>query len=433
MMIPTESQDELTPSPTSSPKRILEWTPDGSTKRGFIVQRSPIRVSPGVSPSQVHPRSHTFKGWVRGPGSRVNSNSPGSSRASSTSPSKLQSTYVLPQAPPIRRRRLIVDDGPYDDGAESFWRGTHTDSTDSTTPSPNNISKPPNAAVNLGIFKRDGNSVTRNELVIIARVFKVLRDAPETVQTWFRGLGRGDSTRLSLMTGIGRHSCEKAIQFAETGTLDLNDTKRQGRPKKDMGKDYSDALISIVTNSNKLGQPNSSTRIANDLKEKHGINRSRRSVMRDLHKLGFFWGKFVKDSVHIWPAIGKSHIKRADGHLAGPDAHLWSDVPPEIQEAGIIATDHDYHGNFNADLFDKLFQRLCQNLTAMNLGPCNIHLDGASYHFHKLDKKPTASSKKEDILKWLTDQGHDIPPGIEGRDPTKVQLVEYLKTLPDTS
>jgi len=41
--------------------------------------------------------------------------------------------------------------------------------------------------------------------------------------------------------------------------------------------------------------------------------------------------------------------------------------------------DNDYHGNFNAELFEKWFKRLCISLKK-NYGSCIIHLDGAAYH-----------------------------------------------------
>ncbi|KAF9931975.1 hypothetical protein FBU30_009154 [Linnemannia zychae] len=62
----------------------------------------------------------------------------------------------------------------------------------------------------------------------------------------------------------------------------------------------------------------------------------------------------------------------------------------------------------------------------MNLEPCNIYLDAGLYQFHKSDKKPSASSKKEDILKWLADKGHDISSGIGGGGPTKSQLTDQF-------
>ncbi|KAF9359650.1 hypothetical protein BGX26_011804 [Mortierella sp. AD094] len=46
---------------------------------------------------------------------------------------------------------------------------------------------------------------------------------------------------------------------------------------------------------------------------------------------------FVEDSVHIWPAIGKAYLRKPGQRLSAHDAALWSNVPVEIQDAGIIA------------------------------------------------------------------------------------------------
>ncbi|KAG0202472.1 hypothetical protein BGX31_003601, partial [Mortierella sp. GBA43] len=50
----------------------------------------------------------------------------------------------------------------------------------------------------------------------------------------------------------------------------------------------------------------------------------------------------VKDSVHIWPSIGKAHLRKRD-----EDADLWNNAPDKVRQARVIATDNDYHGNFN--------------------------------------------------------------------------------------
>jgi hypothetical protein len=55
-------------------------------------------------------------------------------------------------------------------------------------------------------------------------------------------------------------------------------------------------------------------------------------------------GKFVNDSVHIWPSIGKALLRKRD-----EDADLCNNA---LCQAGVIATDDDYHGNFNADVFN---------------------------------------------------------------------------------
>ncbi|KAF9944109.1 hypothetical protein BGZ65_012616, partial [Modicella reniformis] len=122
-------------------------------------------------------------------------------------------------------------------------------------------------------------------------------------------------------------------------------------------------------------------------------------------------GKFAKDSVYIWPALGKAHTRKANNQ----EENVWSNVPDEIREAGIMADVNDYHGNFNSEVFDALFRRLCQNLSDMNLGTCHIHLDGAKYHFHNLKKKPNKTNKKVEIREWQIENNHGIPKRIEIR------------------
>ena len=69
--------------------------------------------------------------------------------------------------------------------------------------------------------------------------------------------------------------------------------------------------------------------------------------------------KFVQDSVYIWLAIGKVHIDKEQSK-AGDNDNLWNDVPQEVKDAKVIAVDYDYHGNFNAELFDHFFQRIAR-------------------------------------------------------------------------
>jgi len=135
----------------------------------------------------------------------------------------------------------------------------------------------------------------------------------------------------------------------------------------------------------------------------------------------------IKDSVHIWPSIGKAHVRKKKDE----EATVWNNVPEEVRQAGIIATDNDYHGNFNTEVFDALFRRLCQKLNDMGLGPCHIHLDGAKYHFHNTSKKPNSSNKVDEIKEWLRANGYGIPVSAkgEGYSPTKEELVAYLKNI----
>ncbi|OQR84087.1 hypothetical protein ACHHYP_13910 [Achlya hypogyna] len=60
----------------------------------------------------------------------------------------------------------------------------------------------------------------------------------------------------------------------------------------------------------------------------------------------------------------------------------------------------DYHGNFNAELFEMWFQELCNTLFDL-YGPCIIHMDGARYHKRVLRPASTAQWRKPDIQVWL--------------------------------
>ena len=65
--------------------------------------------------------------------------------------------------------------------------------------------------------------------------------------------------------------------------------------------------------------------------------------------------------------------------------------------------DDDYHGNFDTDLFEKWFEKLCVTLTAF--GSCIIHMDGASYHKRQTNPAPTSKTRKADIQEWLRSKG----------------------------
>ncbi|OWY95257.1 hypothetical protein PHMEG_00034784 [Phytophthora megakarya] len=64
----------------------------------------------------------------------------------------------------------------------------------------------------------------------------------------------------------------------------------------------------------------------------------------------------------------------------------------------------DCHGNFDSDTFELWFTNLCVTLPN-NYGPCNIHMNGASYHKQLTNPTPSKSWLKADIRQWLTDRG----------------------------
>jgi hypothetical protein len=55
---------------------------------------------------------------------------------------------------------------------------------------------------------------------------------------------------------------------------------------------------------------------------------------------------------------------------------LWESLPRRVKESEIAPNYHDYHGNFDAEIFEEIFTDLCNTLER-RYGSCHIHLDGA--------------------------------------------------------
>jgi hypothetical protein len=134
---------------------------------------------------------------------------------------------------------------------------------------------------------------------------------------------------------------------------------------------------------------------------------------------GVYWAQgdkihadFVKDSMSAWDASKKSktchNIFRGDDDLAGHVAGGETDAT------------RDYHGNFNAELFEFWFEKLCQTLRTIH-GQCLIHMDGASYHKRRRDPPPTTASSISEIKSWLTEHGAPFHP-----EDRKMQLLARI-------
>jgi len=139
-------------------------------------------------------------------------------------------------------------------------------------------------------------------------------------------------------------------------------------------------------------------------------------------------GEIVKKSILIWPVTGK-----ARGHQGGrgrrpQDNKDWSTVPEFVRESGIAPDLHDYHGNFNASLFERLFKELCQTLSN-DYGPCHIHMDGAKYHVRQENPTPKTDSSLGDIKEWFAVNNLDVPRRPNGRSMTRLDLLDHVKNL----
>ena len=151
--------------------------------------------------------------------------------------------------------------------------------------------------------------------------------------------------------------------------------------------------------------------------------------------------KCVEENIVIWPVKGKSHVEQPEA-LTGekrkrkpgrpstkitPEA--WKNLPKCVKDAKIAPDFNDYHGNFNASLFEKLFERLCKKLKDQGF-ECIIHMDGAKYHFRKNDPIPSGQEKVDVLRDWYLKNNHPLPlPTKPGKPVTKKQLVEDLKQL----
>lgn len=80
---------------------------------------------------------------------------------------------------------------------------------------------------------------------------------------------------------------------------------------------------------------------------------------------------------------------------------------------------NEYHEEMNHKVFFKWFQ---ESLIANLRSPSTIVIDNAKYHSKIIDKPPTSSSRKQDIIEWL--KHHDI--SFE-KDMLKAELLQLVK------
>ncbi|GJJ68190.1 hypothetical protein EMPS_09547 [Entomortierella parvispora] len=132
-----------------------------------------------------------------------------------------------------------------------------------------------------------------------------------------------------------------------------------------------------------------------------------------------------RKSILIWPVKGQ--LRGREGGRAA-DNELWKTVPDFVREAGIAPDYHDYHGNFDADLFERLFEALCTTLHE-DYGPCHIHMDGAKYHVREENPVPKASSCVRDIHSWFEKNGIELPTNDRGKIKSRLELLEHIKGL----
>lgn len=132
-------------------------------------------------------------------------------------------------------------------------------------------------------------------------------------------------------------------------------------------------------------------------------------------------GELVPNSVYTWdPAIKPPGTRGRRRN----NAEEWDDIPDVVKNANIVPDQVDYHGNFNAEVFEDLFTKLCETISK-TYGPANIHMDGARYHKRRTETLPTSTTRKKEITDWLT--AHQISFSDELRRPELLELVKKNK------
>ena len=132
-------------------------------------------------------------------------------------------------------------------------------------------------------------------------------------------------------------------------------------------------------------------------------------------------GELVLNSVYIWdPTIKPPGARERRRN----NAEEWDNVPDAVKNANIVPDQVDYHGNFNAEVFEDLFMTLCETISK-TYGPANIHMDGARYHKRRIENIPSSSTKKQEIIDWLIT--HQISFSDELRRPELLELVKRHK------
>lgn len=129
-------------------------------------------------------------------------------------------------------------------------------------------------------------------------------------------------------------------------------------------------------------------------------------------------GEIVPNSLLIWDPSIKPPSGRGRRRA---NADAWGELPDAIQHANIVADDVDYHGNFTAEIFEDLFERLCKSVMEQ-YGTAYIHMDGARYHKRRVEQVPTSSARKAVLADWLIEKNIPIP-----EQANKAELYELVK------
>ena len=96
---------------------------------------------------------------------------------------------------------------------------------------------------------------------------------------------------------------------------------------------------------------------------------------------------------------------------SGGWSEAWNEMPQADDNVQITPDKHDYFGNFNAEIFECLFENLCKAL--QKYGPCHIHMGSAKYHVRCLNLKPTENAIRKQILEWHDANNYKVQEAVK--------------------
>ncbi|KAG1439640.1 hypothetical protein G6F56_012227 [Rhizopus delemar] len=271
---------------------------------------------------------------------------------------------------------------------------------------------------------------------------------------------------LMNVCGITEHAAKKVIHMFNNPS-EASENKTIGRPRRPLTTEYSSAVEEIILYNNEKGQINTVRRTMKMLEESYHMKVSYSILLRDMHALGFKYQKGIRRNIlhnsYSNMLYGEFYVKERlaniDGkfnpncpevfldesycHVDHSAANTWVRPRGIVNESGrkpmlvifaafiVFKEGHgrkaevikdsvnvwpvkgstsrinDYHGYFDAEKFERLFETICHVI--QYYGPCIIHMDGASYHKRRINSVPTSSTKKDEIVTWFLQNNLLLP------------------------
>ncbi|CAB4397703.1 unnamed protein product [Rhizophagus irregularis] len=90
-----------------------------------------------------------------------------------------------------------------------------------------------------------------------------------------------------------------------------------------------------------------------------------------------------------------------------------------VKNTNITPNQMNYHGNFNAEIFENFFSTLCKTLYE-NYRPVSIYMNGTSCHKKRVKTISSSNAKKQNLIDWLN--AHEISFSSDLKRPELLEL-----------